>query len=239
MRPYTIRESARARQVRLRLSLAEGLVVVVPKGFDTRRLPQMLAGKAEWVEKAWAKLSARGVRKGQAGEGAATSREPPRSIALEALSETWTVTYRRGDAAGVTVRQGPGRRLTVSGKTSSAPLTRAALKRWLLRRAHEALEPWLLRLAREGGYSYQRVLIKSQRTRWGSCSPRKTISLSLKLLFLRPELVQYVLWHELCHTRQPNHGPAFWALLSQHEPQYATRRREIRAAGRQVPRWVE
>lgn len=239
MRPFTVRESARARHVRLHLSLAEGLVVVVPRGFDTRRLPQMLADKAEWVEKAWARLTAKGVRKGPNGPSTAALREPPRSIALEAVGETWTVTYRRTSAAGVTVRQGARRTLTVSGKTSSAPLVRAAFRRWLLRRAHEELEPWLARLAREGGYSYQRVLIKCQRTRWGSCSSRKTISLSLKLLFLKPELVEYVLWHELCHTRQPNHSAAFWALLSQHEPRYALRRRQVRAAARMVPRWVD
>lgn len=239
MRPYTVRVSARARYVRLRLSVAEGLVVVVPKGFDTRRLPQMLASRADWIEKAWARLTARGVRKDTSGESVVPSREPPHSLALEAVGESWTVSYHRTHAAGVMVRQRERNKLEVSGKTNSAPLTRAALKRWLLRRAHEELEPWLARLAREGGYNYQRVLIKSQRTRWGSCSARKTISLSLKLLFLRPELVEYVLWHELCHTQQPNHSAAFWALLAKHEPQYAARRREMRAAARQVPRWVE
>ena len=104
MRPFTVRESARARHVRLHLSLAEGLVVVVPRGFDMRRLPQMLADKAEWVEKAWARLTAKGVRKGPNGPSTAALREPPRSIALEAVGETWTVTYRRTRAAGVTVK---------------------------------------------------------------------------------------------------------------------------------------
>lgn len=239
MRPFTVRESARARHVRLRLSLGEGLVVVVPRGFDTRRLPQMVAAKEAWIERAWARLTAREVRQGQSAAREAPSRELPRSIALEAVGEAWTVTYRRTGAAAVTVRQSARRSLTVSGKTRSAPLVRAALKRWLLRRAHEGLEPWLARLAREGGYRYERVLIKCQRTRWGSCSARKTISLSLKLLFLKPELVEYVLWHELCHTQQPNHSAAFWALLSRHEPHYLARRRQVRAAARTVPRWVD
>ncbi|HNR96435.1 MAG TPA: DUF45 domain-containing protein [Anaerolineae bacterium] len=239
MRPFRVRESARARHVRLRLSLDEGLVVVVPRGFDTRRLPQMVAAKEAWIERAWARLTARDVRQGQSAARKAPSRELPRSILLSAVNETWTVSYGRTSATTVTVRQGARRRLTVSGKTSSAPLVRAGLKRWLLRRAHEVLEPWLARLAREGGYRYERVLIKCQRTRWGSCSSRKTISLSLKLLFLKPELVEYVLWHELCHTRQPNHSGAFWALVSQHEPRYALRRRQVRAAARMVPRWVD
>jgi len=143
MRPFRVRESARARHVRLRLSLDEGLVVVVPRGFDTRRLPQMVAAKEAWIERAWARLTARDVRQGQSAARKAPSRELPRSILLSAVNETWTVSYGRTSATTVTVRQGARRRLTVSGKTSSAPLVRAGLKRWLLRRAHEVLEPWL------------------------------------------------------------------------------------------------
>jgi hypothetical protein len=224
--------------VRLHLSLSDGLVVVVPRGFDVRRLPSLLTNKAEWIEKAWARLVARGVRAGPQPVPPSAGRELPEAIELAAVGESWSVTYQRTAAKSVTVRQGPGHRLLVSGHTGSKSAASAALRRWMLRKAHTDLEPWLERLAREGGYSYQRVAIRAPRTRWGSCSARGTISLSAKLLFLPPELAGYVLWHELCHTAQPNHSKAFWALLARHEPGWQARRKEMRTAGTFVPAWA-
>ena len=71
----------------------------------------------------------------------------------------------------------------------------------------------LRELALRHGFVYNRVTIRNQRTRWGSCSAANNISLNMKLVALPPELVDYVLLHELLHTRIKNHGPAFWAEL--------------------------
>lgn len=68
-------------------------------------------------------------------------------------------------------------------------------------------------LACRHGLPFSRVSINSARTRWGSCSSRKSINLSLYLMLLPSRLIDYVLLHELCHTREMNHGPRFWALL--------------------------
>jgi len=89
------------------------------------------------------------------------------------------------------------------------------------------------------GFKFGRVLVKSQRTRWGSCSRRKTISLNLKLLFIPQDLAQYVLIHELCHTVHLNHSQKFWALLTRHEPDCKNKEKELRSAGRFVPAWID
>jgi predicted metal-dependent hydrolase len=71
----------------------------------------------------------------------------------------------------------------------------------------------LAELAARHGYRYNRVTIRCQKTRWGSCSGQNNISLNLKLLGLPAELMDFVLLHELIHTRIRNHGPEFWAEL--------------------------
>lgn len=68
-------------------------------------------------------------------------------------------------------------------------------------------------LARRHGFTYNRVFLRRQKSRWGSCSEANNINLNVNLLRLKPELVDYVLLHELVHTRIKNHSPAFWAEL--------------------------
>ena len=65
-------------------------------------------------------------------------------------------------------------------------------------------------LANRYGYYYNRVLIRNQKTRWGSCSAKNNISLNMKLVILPEELMDYVILHELVHTRKKNHSKIFW-----------------------------
>jgi len=68
-------------------------------------------------------------------------------------------------------------------------------------------------LAQKYGFTYNRVFIRSQKTRWGSCSAKNNINLNIKLARLPEELLDYVILHELVHTKVKNHGLAFWAEL--------------------------
>ncbi len=71
-------------------------------------------------------------------------------------------------------------------------------------------------LAKKHGFTYSKVSIRNQKTRWGSCSHKKTISLNMKLVVLPEELIDYVILHELVHTRIHDHSRRFWAELSKH-----------------------
>ena len=79
--------------------------------------------------------------------------------------------------------------------------------------AKVVLPPRLYALARRHGLEYAGVKINTSRSRWGSCSARKGINLSCYLMLLPARLMDYVLLHELAHTREMNHGERFWALL--------------------------
>jgi predicted metal-dependent hydrolase len=78
------------------------------------------------------------------------------------------------------------------------------------------------------GFVYGRVSIRNTTSRWGSCSSKKNLNFSYRVFFLPPHLREYVLVHELCHLKEMNHGPAFWALVAQTVPNYRECRREVR-----------
>ncbi|MBN2412386.1 DUF45 domain-containing protein [candidate division KSB1 bacterium] len=82
-----------------------------------------------------------------------------------------------------------------------------------IRAAKLLLTNKLTRLAGQYGFSINKITIRNQKTRWGSCSSLNNINLNIKLAKLPEELVDYVLFHELVHTKIKNHGQAFWAEL--------------------------
>jgi predicted metal-dependent hydrolase len=96
----------------------------------------------------------------------------------------------------------------------------------------------LQNISDQTGLKYNKATFKSQRTRWGSCSANKTISLNYKLLFLAPELVRYIIVHELCHTLIMNHSPKFWAMVRSFEPLADKHHGDMRDAWKKIPSWI-
>ncbi|HMO78373.1 MAG TPA: M48 family metallopeptidase [Candidatus Paceibacterota bacterium] len=77
--------------------------------------------------------------------------------------------------------------------------------------------------------TFKRVAIRNQKRRWGSCTSRGNLNFSYRLVFLPKELCDYVVVHELCHLKQMNHGPAFWAEVAKVLPNYETLIIKLRA----------
>ena len=83
-------------------------------------------------------------------------------------------------------------------------------------------------LAKKHNFTYQKLAIKNTKTRWGSCSFNNNINLSLHLMRLREELIDYVILHELVHTKVKNHSKEFWMTLDIHCPKSKSLDRELK-----------
>ena len=81
---------------------------------------------------------------------------------------------------------------------------------------------------------YARIAIRGQRTRWGSCSSRGTLSFNWRLALAPPSVLDYVVVHELCHLREPNHSPRFWALVAERRPGWRAERDWLREHGEEL-----
>lgn len=81
------------------------------------------------------------------------------------------------------------------------------------------------------GLSYGRISIRNQTTRWGSCSGNGNLNFNYRIALLPPQLCDYIIVHELCHTAELNHSQKFWHLVAHTIPHYAKLRKELRQHG--------
>jgi predicted metal-dependent hydrolase len=231
--PYVVRVSPRARYLRFRVTVDKGLEVVVPRGYDQRRIPEVLSTNQHWVRSALQKVAE--VRQRQSAE---PTEAIPSVIKFASVGRAWQVQAVATRAASVVIEEVAPDRLVVRGRVGDPELCEAALQRWVMRKAHDILIPWLGRVSREIGIPFTKTAIRKQKSRWGSCSRIGTISLNAKLLFIDPDLVRYILIHELCHIREMNHSSRFWKLVAVYYPPYKLAHRRLTTAWRAMPRWV-
>lgn len=95
-------------------------------------------------------------------------------------------------------------------------------------RAREIITRRVEYFAPQVGVTYNRIFIKEQKTRWGSCSSLGNLNFNWKLILLDTELLDYVVVHELAHRKQMNHSAAFWSEVEKVLPDYRERRRRLR-----------
>jgi predicted metal-dependent hydrolase len=119
------------------------------------------------------------------------------------------------------------------GELAASPavqrMAEEACVRALRRQAKRLLQQRLAYLAALHGFTYNEVAIKRLKSRWGSCDQHRNIVLNLFLMQLPWELIDYVLLHELTHTRVLRHGPDFWRAMSEVSPAATTLRKDLRA----------
>lgn len=226
---YTVRVSTRAKRVNLCVRPHTGLEVVVPKRFDQSRIPQLLQENSQWIEKKLQKWS---------NVATEMSDWPPTELRLRAIDQIFNVSLSQISNVETITVELLDEEINLKGNTEDRELLLKAIEAALKEIARPLLAKQLEFLAIQNGLVYNRVTVRGQKTRWGSCSSKGNISLNYKLLFLPPPLVRYVLLHELAHTRYLNHSPAFWSVLSGFDPEARKLDGMLQDASHYVPWWA-
>lgn len=226
---WTVRVSRRARRMSVRVYPGGRVEVVVPPGVTPVTVQRFVGSHSQWISRRVEDLTA---------AGAPASVGPPTSIQVPAIGRSYRVEYEHTRSTSIRPQLFGDDVLRIFGPVHDEAAIGTALRQWLSDLAYDELGAQLATVARERGFSFSRVQIRRQRTRWGSCSASGTISLNACLMFQSPAVVRYLYIHELCHTRHMNHSPRFWALVESHEPDYRRLDRELLRGWQTVPSWM-
>jgi len=207
---YMVRRSERARRVRVTVD-HRGVEVVLP-----RRAPEREAAAAIRELEPWILRRVRELERAQEAVAA-------RGDSVPYLGEV------------LTVRREPGRmrvhRRGMELLTPAGPERVPALERWYRRAAHDEIAPRLERACALAGSSYSKLTIRGQKTRWASCSRSGAMSFNWRLLLAPEAVLDYVVWHEVCHLEVMDHSPRFWSLLERWCPDHREHSRWLRRHG--------
>ncbi len=209
--PYRVRRSARARRVRVTVDLTRGVEVVLPRRTPEREAAIAISELRPWIERRVRELDRARAALAERGDAV-----PYLGLMLALVPQPGrTRVHRRG-----------GELLIPAGGAR-----REALERWYRRAARAEIAPRLDRACSLIGRSYSSLTIRGQRTRWASCSASGAMSFNWRLLLAPEPVLDYVVWHEVCHLQVMDHSSRFWALLARHRPDYREHARWLREHG--------
>lgn len=219
---YTVRRSDRARRSRIQVT-AEGVEVVVPHGLPLEEVEPFVESKRDWIERTLLRMRT-----------AAAERPAPR------LEDGGEVPFL-GERLLLRVRVEPERRrdhvarrgdvLAVAVSEPGPEAVRAALERWYRTQARTEVASRLDAAVTRVGQSYASLQIRGQRSRWASCSSKGAMSFNWRLLLAPPEILDYVVEHEVAHLEIHDHSQRFWDLLASRRPGYRDEERWLRRNG--------
>jgi predicted metal-dependent hydrolase len=212
----TLRRSARARRISLRVSGLDGQVTLtVPRGVSEAEALGFARTKADWL------------RGHLAARPEAVMVGPGVVLPVEGVERRIETSVGRQVMPGDGVLRVPGPEDVLARR----------LEAWLRARARDRLAVASDHYAGLLGRRFSRLSLRDTRSRWGSCSSRGGLSYSWRLILAPPDVLDYVAAHEVAHLAEMNHSPAFWALVARLCPGYQAPRGWLRREGAGLHRY--
>ncbi len=207
-----IRRHPKAKRLSLRVDpAAGGAVVTLPRQTSRRVAEAFILQNADWLAEALAEIP--------------DATPFTDGVTLQVLGQSVTVCHRPDRRSGVEMVDGE---ILVSGQAEHLP---RRLRDFLKKQGKAEIEPLARSLADRLGARVGRVTLRDTRSRWGSCSAKGDLNFSWRLIFAPPEVLTYVVAHEVAHLRHMDHSAAFWDTVKDLHPDYKQDRAWLRENG--------
>jgi len=215
---YAVKRSPRAKYVRLEVGSETGLTIVVPKSYKLGLLPDLLKGKSRWILD---KLTKYGQVRPLPAD-----KELKSGDTIPYLGRNLEVIVRQNhrNASSVELAR---KRIVVRLAPGNARLN-LVLEQWYRMQAAKLMKQKADKIGAQLGLTYKRLIIRGQKTRWGSCSQMGNLSFNWKLIMAPEPVIEYVVIHELAHLKEMNHAKSFWQLVARHCPRWRQHRKWLK-----------
>lgn len=198
-----ILERKNVKHARIRVSENLSVRVLVPETFDSTDIEKLLKKKQNWIDKNLNKFKGK------------TEKIKLHDNQILLFGNKYNYFYRAEFHNKVVVNQ---EHKTIQSKTNL--LDKDELLKWYKRFAKRHISKRLTEIAKEHKFKYNKVFIRDQRTKWGNCSADKNLSFNWRLIKTPHFVIDYLIFHELVHTRTMNHTNKFWTELRSLYPEY-------------------
>ncbi len=214
---YKIVHSRRARRLRITVA-ASGVTVTLPHGIKAVEAERMLQQNSNWLMAQLERISKR---------AAAGNALPADVVLLRGKPVRIEVIQEEDRKARAHISEGR-EKLIARIPAGSRATPRSLVEPWLKQQARKEIEAVVRQQSLRMNLAVKSISIRDQRTRWGSCSSKGTLSFNWRLIMAPPEVLEYVVIHELAHLRHPDHSAAFWSVVAYYEPNYKILRQWLR-----------
>jgi len=222
--PFSFRRSRRARNLRMLMDTKGKLTLVAPWYASEKSVKVFIDRHHGWIEKQWLKI------------------EKLKKLRPEFRYRTGDTFYYFGEPVTLDVRPSDLKRPTIKirenrmiitlnrriSKTSGVEAIKKTIENFYRKKAEEVIRDRLEHFNEYYGYHYNRVTMRDQKSRWGSCSRLGNLNFNWRLIMAPIEIIDYVVIHELCHIKEMNHSPRYWALVAQTLPEHKKARKWLK-----------
>ncbi|MBL7002588.1 MAG: M48 family metallopeptidase [Gammaproteobacteria bacterium] len=218
MSEFITQVNPRLKGIKLQFCPYRGLIISSPKKLSNRKLAQLCLQHKHWIE-----------QQRQKHNGKNTHLET--TLNLLALEKSYSIQTHIDN-----------NKLTLSDETISIMGENEAqqidlLKKWIRKQAIQFYQQRIDFWSQKTGLFFKKLSVRSQKSRWGSCSSNGTISLNDQLLFMPSTVLDYIIVHELCHTVEANHSLKYWQCVENHYPNYQHQEQLLSQSVKLIPDW--
>jgi predicted metal-dependent hydrolase len=214
---YTIQTHARARSLKIKISPKGEVIVVKPPIIPNFMIKPFVQQHMDWIERNLKKVNAFSAQN-----------KPKNSVDIFGKTYQKKVEFSSKAKIGVVIS---GSDILINPVTDSKISSDKALEQFLKSTAEKYIVPRTHQLGKKMNISFNQITLRQQKTRWGSCSSQGNLNFNWRLVHCPPEVIDYVITHELAHRKQMNHSNKFWDIVRQYDPEYLKHRGWLKRQG--------
>lgn len=222
--PISFRRSRRAKRLRMQIDSSGRLELIAPWLTPKSIVNRFVVTHTKWIEKQVAKIEIQKKRRPEfnyrSGDTFYYFGEPVVLMVKPSVRKRPSINIR-GYQMIITLHREVGR-------ADGVAAIKKAIENFYKKKAEEVIHDRLQHFNEFYGYKYNRVTLRNQKSRWGSCSARGNLNFNWRLIMAPIEVIDYVVVHELCHLKEMNHSARFWKLVEKAIPKYKEVRRWLR-----------